>query len=223
MINKSRGFTLIELLVVIGIIGILASITIAGLNTARSKARDARRISELRNIGIALENYASAHNGMYPYNDADGSNAIESSLGYDTGSNDTPYFGGNYELCLGNEGGWHTGAGFLKTELAPYISLPKDPLNTGNFCYIYIGQQNGQGASMWARGEKTTQWGGAYLYGIVLGTPDNVTYPQDGAFGKIYPVGYPIGTLDNLSAVKGVTQLIGQGEVPKNAQGTPSI
>lgn len=58
---KSRsmkvGFTLIELLVVIAIIGVLASIVLASLNTARRKSRDARRISDVKQIQLALELY----------------------------------------------------------------------------------------------------------------------------------------------------------------------
>ncbi len=53
----SRGFTLIELLVVISIIGILSSVVLASLNSARAKARDARRMSDLNSIQIALEMY----------------------------------------------------------------------------------------------------------------------------------------------------------------------
>jgi len=64
--NKSaRGFTLIELLVVVAIIGLLASIVLASLNTARQKGRDARRIADLKEIQTALELYYSNHNA-YP-------------------------------------------------------------------------------------------------------------------------------------------------------------
>lgn len=52
-----RGFTLIELLVVIAIIGILSSVVLASLGTARQKARDATRISDMKNIRQALELY----------------------------------------------------------------------------------------------------------------------------------------------------------------------
>ena len=55
--NSRSGFTLIELLVVIAIIGLLSSIVMSSLNSARIKARDARRIADLRSIRIALRFY----------------------------------------------------------------------------------------------------------------------------------------------------------------------
>lgn len=64
-IRAQKGFTLIELLVVVAIIGLLASIVLSSLNTARQKGRDARRIADMKEIQTALELYYSDHNA-YP-------------------------------------------------------------------------------------------------------------------------------------------------------------
>lgn len=66
MFKNSKGFTLIELLVVIFIIGLLASIVVVSVSTARTKARDARRIADIDTIRGAMEMYADANSGSYP-------------------------------------------------------------------------------------------------------------------------------------------------------------
>lgn len=63
-INK-KAFTLIELLVVIAIIGILASFSSVALQSARGRARDAKRVSDIKQIQIALELYYNDSN-QYP-------------------------------------------------------------------------------------------------------------------------------------------------------------
>ena len=63
--NSKKGFTLIELLVVIAIIGILSSVVLASLSTARQKSRDSKRISDIGQVQLALELYFDA-NQSYP-------------------------------------------------------------------------------------------------------------------------------------------------------------
>ena len=60
-----HGFTLVELLVVISIITFIASVVLASVNQSRIKARDARRISDVREIRVALELYLDV-NKTYP-------------------------------------------------------------------------------------------------------------------------------------------------------------
>jgi len=70
--NSKSGFTLIELLVVIAIIGVLASVVLASLNNARRKARDARRVTDLKQLQLALTRYYDGIGAQqYPLADTD--------------------------------------------------------------------------------------------------------------------------------------------------------
>jgi type II secretion system protein G len=110
--KKTKGFTLIELLVVIAIIGILATVVLVSLNSARSKSRDARRVSDLRQIALALEMYSS-ENGGYP---------AVSAITTCTGSGTTTTYGVMTAALVT--------AGYLP-------SVPKDPSDGTTYFYAY--------------------------------------------------------------------------------------
>ncbi len=121
-----KGFTLIELLVVIAVIGILAGVVLASLNSARGKARDAKRKQDLTQLRSALEMYYNDY-GSYPYTGTTASlNATTVSSWY-----------GN----CSSYGGYSTsGATGWIPNLAPtYIAaLPLDPKPLGTIgCYLY--------------------------------------------------------------------------------------
>jgi len=111
--SKEKGFTLIELLVVVAIIGLLASVVLASMSTARSKGRDARRLADMATIQRALELYWS-DNRQYP--DVDGACTSTAVCGASGVTN------------------WGT----LETKLANYISkLPRETSSDTTFSYFY--------------------------------------------------------------------------------------
>jgi prepilin-type N-terminal cleavage/methylation domain-containing protein len=67
MMYARRGFTMVEMLVVIGIITVLSAIIFPAFASAREKARQAVCASNLRQLGAAVEMYASDHDDRFPF------------------------------------------------------------------------------------------------------------------------------------------------------------
>jgi len=80
--KQQKGFTLIELLVVVAIIGLLSSVVLASLTTARLKAQGGALGQNLKQLQNALELYSSS-NSLYP-----------KELLWDSDGNTTPGTGG---------------------------------------------------------------------------------------------------------------------------------
>lgn len=76
---NARKFTILELLIVIGIIAILAGVLLPALNSARRKAKDMSCVSNMKQIGIALNGYADDWASYTP-------------LAEDDGNSPTPYY-----------------------------------------------------------------------------------------------------------------------------------
>lgn len=136
-LSKTKGFTLIELLVVIAIIGLLSAVVLASLSQARVKARDAKRMADIRNIYNALQIYQDRY-GCIPLT------AGGSTCGPATG------------IYFANSGGWdYSSQGdfmfFLATGTEPIMSkIPVDPINnmtgdntpTNTYAYKYYCYHN---------------------------------------------------------------------------------
>src|SRR6516225_68203 len=67
---RRRGFTLIELLVVIAIIAVLIALLLPAVQAARAAARRMQCVNNLKQLGLAVQNYASANDAIPPNSSA---------------------------------------------------------------------------------------------------------------------------------------------------------
>jgi len=63
--KNNKGFTLIELLVVVSIIGLLSTMAVVSLNNSRKKARDAKRMSDVKQLSNLIDTKVANSNGDY--------------------------------------------------------------------------------------------------------------------------------------------------------------
>ena len=110
--NK-KGFTLIELLVVIAIIGLLTTLAVVALDSARTKSRDAKRVTDIKQVQTALELY---------FNDEDGYPAVDtqSTLGVDLACLDGAGFGTVVGDCDGSNPPLYMGQ--IPADIQPYAA-----------------------------------------------------------------------------------------------------
>lgn len=117
---NTKGFTLIELIVVIAIIGLLSTLAVVALGSARTKARDSRRLSDLKQLQTALELY---------YTDVNSYPAVP-------GAAASVVLGSTNAACLNSTGFHASGAAACPS---PYMGqVPADP-QTGSYVYKSTG------------------------------------------------------------------------------------
>ncbi len=122
--KKTLGFTLIELLIVIAIIGMLTSLLVVNYQGARERARDAQRKGDLRAVHQALRLY---YNDFQKYPEA--SNGEIVGCGITKLAQSACAWGGQWELA----------------DTVYMGRLPADPVNSGDYVYVYTMTSSGEG------------------------------------------------------------------------------
>lgn len=141
--NKQKGFSLVELLIVIAVIVALSLISIFALNEQRIKARDAKRLSDIRQIRTALEFYYSDFQ-EYPITEQ------KISLG-------TARY---KKLCSKQEGGFVPITTDCSQETTYIADIPADPAELRQYFY----QGNADGYDLQFSTEHDTILGPAWTY-----------------------------------------------------------
>lgn len=119
-----RAFTLIELLVSIAIIGVVVAIILPGVQQVRESARRAHCRNNLRQLGLALNNYESMHNRYPPGTIL----SLKDSSIYATALVMLmPHFEqGNLAALLDNNRPWHMQRADVARTVIPLLNCPSN-------------------------------------------------------------------------------------------------
>jgi len=140
--NHKKGFTLIELLVVVAIMGLLASLAVVALNNARARARDARRVSDIKQVQTALELYFLDN--------------------YDYPAGPDVHIGSAVSQCLSSMGGTGWSSACDGTVYMSEVPLNPAPYDEGGSC-------TGTSAYVYSR-DNSTSYHITYCIGSALGS-----------------------------------------------------
>src|SRR3954452_3919002 len=201
--RADSGFTLIELLVVIAVIAVLIALLLPAVQAAREAARRAQCTNNLKQIGVALHNYLSAHDVFPPGyvsavdktitdpcdQDAENSSSIDLGPGWAWGSMILPqmeqqplYNSINFSLSLGYKANDTSSTTSLNVYLCPsdfgpsvipVFADPPDPANPGSYSGANV-------VDYVARGNYVGMWG---IGEICAGSGPNDA-PNTGSIGN---------------------------------------
>jgi prepilin-type N-terminal cleavage/methylation domain-containing protein len=171
-INK-KGFTLIELLVVIAIIGLLSTMAVVALNNARTKSRDAKRVSDIKQIQTALEMYFTDQNNYPAAGTSDDALALLQTSGFFAALPTNPTPNGHaykYAVCSSNGATCGDDGDVAEGNRASYTLTYEleggvSPMTAGNHCATPggIDAGNAAGANCYvANGADPVTQAGAY-------------------------------------------------------------
>lgn len=161
--NLNKGFTLIELLVVISIIGLFSSIVLAGLNSARDKAKDAKIMQEVRQLATLHALEFSEKNTYSNFNRGAWRN--------------TTGVGSGYRLC--------TGETSVDTTVSPFVSSASNFANQGiDLCKSIVNTVGSVRNDILYNGVNGTNWDSTKVWSIMAYLPGKNGFFCIGSSGR---------------------------------------
>jgi len=211
-----NGLTLIEVLVVFSILALLASLMLPGVRNARSAARRAQCLNNMRNVGTAMQTYATVNHGRLPP-----LTTSELSLGQGLGSRPVswPILIHPYTECCSlfeeiQSVDTQTEANRLASRSIDSWTCPDDPLEEASGRLSFVVNAGFISESRWGEVDNTSHAVDAYDYsfdgtGTITSADQDVTFAT-GVFWRADPSTPPTLriTLSDISLADGTSQTL---------------